>query len=305
MGTTWRVDLFASTDHSQASLLRNITAELDRIVSQMSHWRDDSDLSRFNNTAAAQWVELPSELFHVIESAVSLCKETGGAFNAGIGPLVDAWGFGPKSPPTDAPPADAAVAKHAIGCGSHGIQINPDGRRVFQPGGVRFDLSSIAKGYAVDRVCEMLDVPGISSCLAEIGGELRSRGVKPNGEPWWVAVEQPPDAEGFPETVIGLCGLSVASSGNYRRYFEHEGTRYSHTIDPRSGRPAGDAITSVTVVHEQCMLADAYSTAIAVLGPHDGMAFANRLGIAAQLISRKGNSYGVSCSSTFQEMLDP
>jgi thiamine biosynthesis lipoprotein len=168
---------------------------------------------------------------------------------------------------------------------------------------VSFDLSSIAKGYAVDRLVRLLDVPDVSSCLVEIGGELRARGVKPNGEPWWVAVEIPPDLIDGPEVLIALCNLSVASSGDYRRYFDHGGRRYSHTIDPRTGSPVRHAIASVTVVHPECMLADACSTALAVMGPEAGLAFADRTGLAAQFVVRDGASCRVYSSRSFTEML--
>lgn len=304
MGTTWSVELYACPDHPDTEFLHLVSRELDRLVAQMSHWRADSDLSRFNASPPDSWVDLPRELFTVLEASVRIAGETGGAFDATVGPLVDLWGFGPVRTGFIIPPSSSSIAEGVWRRGSTLVRLDPSGSRVWQPGAVSFDLSSIAKGFAVDRVSEVLDLPCVSSCLVEIGGELRSRGVRQSGEPWWVSVETPPDVEDFPETVVALCNLSIATSGDYRRYFEHQGRRYSHTIDPRSGLPVQHSIASVTVIHEECMLADAYSTALAVMGPDDGVAFADRNGLAVQYVLRDGSGCQLRSSESFQQMLD-
>jgi thiamine biosynthesis lipoprotein len=176
-----------------------------------------------------------------------------------------------------------------------------------QPGGVTLDFSAIAKGFAVDRVAQLLDRPEVSTSLVEIGGELKARGIKPDAQPWWVEIEHPPDDaadSGFPEIRIALCGLAIASSGDYRRYFEHDGSRYSHTLDPLSGAPITHPIASVTVLHEECMLADAYSTALAVMGPVEGLAFADKNRLAAVFILRNKQTYRPFYSRIFREMLE-
>ena len=304
MGTTWKLDLFASPEHSNEELRRSVEEELERLVGQMSHWRADSDLSRFNSSPAGQWIKLPSELFSVLAASLTVAEETGGAFDATVGPLADAWGFGPLRTGAATPPPPATIEQANQRRSAGRVVLDYSGSRVFQPGAVAFDLSSIGKGFAVDRIAELLDVPGISSCLVEIGGELRARGVKSDTSPWWVSIENPPDATTLHETVVALWGHSIASSGDYRRYFEYDHRCYSHTIDPRTGYPVENAIALVTVINEQCMLADAYSTAIVVLGPEEGLLFADQRDLAALLIVRKTNGHQVRWSKKFREMLD-
>ncbi|MGH8082556.1 MAG: FAD:protein FMN transferase, partial [Lysobacter sp.] len=164
-------------------------------------------------------------------------------------------------------------------------------RRLLQPGGAYIDLSSIAKGYGVDRVADWLLAQGIVDCLVEVGGELRAHGRKPDGSAWRIAIEQPGGSEDEAAAVIALDGLSVATSGDYRRYFETDRQRYSHTLDPRSGAPIDNAVASVTVLHAQCMQADALATALTVLGAHAGIAYANRRNLAALFVLREGDHF--------------
>jgi thiamine biosynthesis lipoprotein len=304
MGTTWSVRLFTEVGRTDRDLRDSVTRELDRLVAQMSHWRSDSDLSRFNNTPPGLWVDLPEDLYRVFETALAISEQSGGAFDATVGPLVDAWGFGPGQIPVNVPLSEGVIGEAALRRNSGRVLLDRAQRRAFQPGGVCFDLSSIAKGFAVDRVVDLLDEPSVSSCLVEIGGELRGRGVKPGGDPWWVSIERPPDTAEFPDTLIALCGLSIATSGDYRRFFEHGGTRYSHTIDPRTGAPVRHALASVTVIHEHCMLADAWSTALAVMGPEEGLDFADQHGLAAQFVLRGNAPYQVRHSKRFCSFLE-
>ena len=173
-----------------------------------------------------------------------------------------------------------------------------------QPGGVQLDLSAVAKGYGVDRLAFYLKSQGVQHYLVEVGGELRGAGLKPDGQPWWVVLEQVPGADGAEaadELVLALHGLSVATSGDYRRYFERDGRRYSHTIDPRNGVPIANDLASVTVVHPQCMAADAWSTALTVLGAEQGLRLAERLGLAARFVARSGAEH---LSTHLRNMLD-
>lgn len=300
MGTTWRVDLFAPPELGDANLRAAVCEVLDRVNEQMSHWREDSHLSRFNRAEAGSEVRLPPDLFFVLETALGVARQTGGAFDPAVGALVDLWGFGPGGPRSD-PPAPAAIAAALGRGGADRIRLRRARGVACQPGGVVLDLSSIAKGFAVDRVTEVLVARGVPACLVEIGGELRGYGVKSWGDPWWVAVERPPGLPQCPETVIALCHLSVATSGGYRRFFDHGSARYTHTMDPRTGHPVRHALASVTVVHERCMLADAYSTALAVLGAEEGLDLAERLGLAALFVLPRGE---VRLSRAFAAMTD-
>lgn len=290
MGTTWSAKLTEPPSPNLETIERGIRAELDRIVAQMSTWEPTSDISRYNRADADTWHDLPPELYAVLEHALELARDTGGAYDPTVGPLVNLWGFGPDGERRE-PPDDGAIAAIRERVGWQRVELDPIGRRVYQPGGTYLDLSSIAKGYGVDRMAAYLDGIGIDSYLVEIGGELRARGRKPDGTRWRVAVETPvPDADGVAE-VLELDDLSVATSGDYRIHFESNGKRYSHTIDPRTARPVDHRLASVTVVHRDCMQADALATALTVLGPDEGMAFARERNLAVLFIERANDEF--------------
>jgi thiamine biosynthesis lipoprotein len=262
----------------------------------MSTWIADSDISRFNRAAPASWIEIPDDFRRVLHHALTLSQETGGAFDPTIGALVDSWGFGPSGRQGEAP-IENGVADAAQGWS----RLKLSGARALQPGGIQLDLSGIAKGYAVDRVAEMLERKGLHDCLVEIGGELRGAGVKPDGSPWWVELESMPP---ILATVVALHGLSVATSGDGQRYFIHEGRRMSHTIDPQTGRPISDRLASVTVLHRRCMHADALATALTVMGPERGLAYAEAQRLAARFVLRTSESYEERVTPTFVAMSD-
>lgn len=304
MGTTWCVKLVAdgatATDRAGA----RIQAALDLVIAQMSTWEPDSDLSRFNAAPAGTWRALPDECFAVVDFALRLARETAGAYDPTIGPLVDLWGFGP-APRRTAPPTAGEIATGRARCEWDRVALDADTRRAYQPGGVSVDLSSIAKGYAVDLVASALEGEGIDRYLVEIGGELLGRGTKPDGSPWWVALERPPDARADPrtDTVLALHGLGVATSGDYRRYFEDGGTRYSHTLDPRTGRPVDHRLASVTVLHPECMVADALATALTVLGADEGLDWARRRDVAALFVERTADGLDERMTPALAAML--
>lgn len=322
MGTTWTVlcvlppgDVGDAPTAKQCVLEAAIRAVLDAVVAQMSNWRADSDISRFNRAAAGAWVALPPACFEVVQAALAVARESGGAYDPSAGPLVDLWGFGPQ-PRRAGPPSQAEVEAARARCGWRRIEVDANTLRVQQPGGNSLDLCAIAKGYAVDAVSAVLASHGVAHRLVEIGGELRGEGVKPDGMPWWVELETPPlddtdaRAPGKPSSaptidLIALHGLAVATSGDYRRYYLDAGAvRRAHTIDPRSGYPASHALASVTVLHRECMLADAWSTALTVLGPQAGMALAQRKGIAARFLARTATGFRESVSPAYADMLE-
>jgi len=206
---------------------------------------------------------------------------------------VEAWGFGPSG-------RTGPLPAHRRGWDE--IAIRMETREALQPGGVTLDLSAIAKGFAVDRVAHLLEQRGVESFLVEIGGELRGRGIKADRQPWWVGVEGPPEGFGG-EILVALHNASIATSGDYRRYFERDGVRFAHTIHPRMAAPAQNGVASVSVIHESTMAADAYSTALAVLGDEDGIALADRLHLAAVFVVRDGRELRVRFSEAFRAML--
>ncbi len=302
MGTTWSVKLAVPPVLSLAEIRRDIERELGAIVAEMSPWEPDSHISRFNRSPADSWHRLPDSFFAVLDCALSIAEDSGGAYDPTVGSLVDLWGFGPAGPRTENPGGPAQDV--ARSCGWHRIEILREQRNVRQPGGVSLDLCGVAKGFAVDRVADTLCASGCTDFLVEIGGELRGEGVKPDGSPWWVALEppRPRAASVIGETIIALHGLSVATSGDYRRYFERNGKRYAHTMDPRTGEPVSNGVISATVIHRSCMYADALSTALMVLGEGAGMAWAAERNLPALLVFEHGAGLRQVSSPAFAAM---
>lgn len=282
MGTRWRVDLHAPRHQELEPLHRAVQARLDAIVLQMSSWEPDSDLSRFNRAPAGSWHALPDDFFRVIDCALQVAHDSDGAFDPAIGALVGAWGFGAQARAPGVPD-DTTLANARAVSGWRQLQLDHDARRLLQPGGLALDLSAIAKGYGVDAVVDLLRERGIGAALVEVGGELRSHGRKPDGTPWRVLVETGDVDDGDP-CVVTLDDAAIATSGPYWQRVEVNGRELSHTIDPRIGAPVGDASAAVSVIAGSAMLADAWSTALTVMGPEAGAAFAAARGLAARLL---------------------
>ncbi|WP_137928126.1 FAD:protein FMN transferase [Cupriavidus sp. 2SB] len=308
MGTTWTVSAVLPANRHGDEIDAGIRAVLDNVIAEMSNWSETSDLSRFNRADGDSWVTLPQNAFIVLQAALQVARDSGGAFDPTAGPLVNLWGFGPAGKRTVAPSSNdvARVRQHCGWQRLHADDVDASQRRVRQPGGLSLDVCAIAKGFGVDAVSRYLDGCGVAHHLVEIGGELRGQGLKPDGMPWWVELESPVangDADAAQRTLIALLGLSVATSGDYRRYFEADGHRYAHTIDPRTGYPATHALASVTVIHRECMMADALSTALMVLGPYAGLAFAQRHTLAARLLVRTPDGSDELTTPAFAAML--
>ena len=274
MGTSWRVRLAGTPGLDVAALRAATQARLDGIVAEMSHWQADSRLGRFNRAHKGAWLDLPPDFATVISAALDIAAGSGGAFDPALGALVDLWGYGPVS--VAVPPSDHAVQAARAVSGWRLLDYYRQARRLRQPGGLRLDLSGIAKGFAVDAIADLLAQRGVRHCLAEIGGELVGRGLRPDGDPWWVELENPPGVP-LPPIRIALHELAVATSGDY--------VRGAHTIDPATGRPLANGVRSVSVLHASAMLADAWASALTVLGPDEGMAMARRAGLAVRLVT--------------------
>ena len=289
MGTSWSVRAVAAP----TDVRREILSVLDGIIARMSNWEADSDLSRFNRAPIGEWQTLPADLLEVIQAGLYVARASGGAFDPAIGAIVQRWGFGPPG----------SVAPVPLLSGRPWQAIEIDGVRARRMADVALDLSGIAKGFAVDAVAERLNALGLRHYLVEIGGELRGAGVKPDGQPFWVDLETPPGLS-VPTMRVALCGLSVATSGDYRRYRDEGDRRLSHTIDPATGAPIDNRVASVSVLHESAMLADAWATAIGVLGPREGMQLAARQGLAALMIVREESGAIEHMTPALTEMLD-
>jgi thiamine biosynthesis lipoprotein len=307
MGTGWSARMMLPPG-VEAGLGTLLLGELDEIVAQMSHWEAGSLLSRYNRAPAGSWHPLPPQFFEVMDYALSVFEETGGAYDPAAGALVNLWGFGAHKRYDQAgfyAPARDAVAAALAQRASCQPQLDRAQRSLYQPGGAVLDLSSVAKGYAVDRLALRLEALGVRHYLVEAGGELRGAGVKADGQPWWVELEGVPDATGapIPQSVVALHGLAVATSGDYRRYFHHAQRRASHTLDPRSGYPIANDLASVTVLAPTCMAADALSTALTVMGVEAGLAYADGRGLAARFLLRRDGGLREVDTAAWQGLL--
>ena len=291
MGTTYSVKYRAGPDTPpQEALQADVDALLAGINRTMSTYDPDSELSRFNRADTTDWVPASAALLAVLKAALEIGAQSEGAFDVTVGPLVNLWGFGPEFHPDRIPAvADIAAARARGGHDKLTLRDAPPALRKQRPD-VFVDLSGIAKGYGVDRVAEQLAAHGIEHYMVEIGGDARVRGVNAQGAPWRIAVEKPLPGERSVQTVLALSNIALATSGDYRNFFEIGGRRYSHTIDPATGWPVDNRLVSVTVLADTSLRADAWATALQVLGPERGMAVAERLGLPVLfIIARDGN----------------
>jgi thiamine biosynthesis lipoprotein len=292
MGTSYHVKLIGMPAGVQKeSLGGQINSLLDGINARMSTYDQQSELFDFNASDSTNWIDSSAELVSVVGEALHVSKLTDGAFDVTVAPLVDLWGFGPAERQEQLPsPAEIAAATSRVGYTHLNVRDLPPSVRKDLPG-LHIDLSAIAKGYAVDRIAELLESLDIDNYLVEIGGELRGRGYNNTGSQWRIGIEQPSFADRSVHTVIVIDDVGIATSGDYRNYFERDGVRYSHTIDPRSGRPIDHRLASVTVVDSSTAKADALATALMVLGPEEGYRLAEREDIAACFIIRANDGF--------------
>jgi len=302
MGTTWSVKLVAQPAADVPGLTAMVQRALDAVVTQMSPWEPLSALCRYSRAPAGNWMPLPAEMAAVVRRAMAIAEATDGAFDPTLGALTDLWGFGPR-PFSGQPPSREAVETAREAGGWKRLVL--DGDALFQPGSLRLDLNGIAKGFGVDQAAAALERAGVKSYLVEVGGELRGAGAKPDGQPWWVELERAPAANDALQTLVALHDLSVATSGDYRRFFDHDGRRYAHTLDPASGAPSDRGMVSVTVLAPTCMDADAWATALTVMGPDAALAFARAHNLAALIVSRgAGEGLQERLSPALMAMLD-
>lgn len=305
MGTSYSVQLVADSRQLDTQALKSrIHATLEAINAQMSTYDPNSELSRFNQSETTDWFAVPAALAQVIAEAKRVSDLSNGAFDVTVGRLVNLWGFGPEFHPDQAPTPEAIAQTLALtGDDQLAVRLDPPAVRKRQPE-LYVDLSAIAKGYAVDQLAGVLDDAGVKNYLVEIGGELRARGQHPQ-RPWRVAIERPESSGRALFRVVPLRDLAMATSGDYRNFFEQDGVFYSHTIDPATGRPVKHRLASVSVLDAQAMRADALATALLVLGPQAGLALAEIHDIAAFFIERLDDGdYRAQMTPAFERLTE-
>jgi thiamine biosynthesis lipoprotein len=308
MGTTWSVRAVCAPGTDAHVLHAAAQSALDRVVAQMSHWREDSDLARYNRAPAGSMVRLPDAFAEVMRCALDIAEASDGAFDPTLGALVDAWGFGPSAS-TRTVPDDATLAPLRANAGWHRLAFDETHCTLLQPGGVALDLSAIAKGYGADLVARALRARSVPAALVEVGGELVGYGRKPDGGRWRVLIEACAEdaapvaaADAPPLRAVVLDGLAVATSGDRWHAFEHDGTRHAHTLDPRDGRARADAPVAVTVIADCAMRADAWATALTVMGVDAGLAFARAHDFAVRFLVRDGGRLREHLSPRFEAL---
>ena len=288
MGTHYTTKIAAPrlTPTAQAAAREAVRLALETVNLRMSTYLPDSELTRLNRHAGDAPFALSPDTLAVLDLAQRVSERSGGAFDVTVGPVVDAWGFGP-SKLNQVPPDEALRALGAqIGYQMLTVDARAGSVTKARPD-VRADLSAIAKGFAVDQAARALEALGFGDYLIEAGGEVRTRGLNAHDEPWRIGIERPDAAPPQVHCVVPLSGMSMATSGDYRIYFEQAGRRYSHEIDPRTGAPIRNGLASATVVAPECGFADAMATALIVLGPERGLALAEREALAAYFIVRE------------------
>ncbi|WP_338034263.1 FAD:protein FMN transferase [Idiomarina tyrosinivorans] len=302
MGTTYHITFYHNDPSVQAKDVQQaVDAVLERVNAQMSTYDPNSELSKFNQSRSTEPKVVSRALEHVVNRALEIADETDGALDITMGPLVNLWGFGPQARPEDVPTeSELAAIRPIVGyqkltLKNHQLaKSNPD---------VYVDLSSIAKGYGVDRVGVLLEQMGIQHYLVEIGGEIRTRGHKPGDQPWRIAIEKPASIERAVQKIVQLENASLATSGDYRNYYEENGRRYSHIIDPATEAPIQHRLVSVSVLAEDCMSADGYATAMMVLGTEKAKQFAEQHELAIFLISKTEDGFETYASEAFKPYL--
>lgn len=303
-GTQYHINVVLKEDADRLeNLASGIEEVLEEVDASMSTWRNDSELSRFNRLDdQSNWTGISRPLYEVLATALSVSELTGGAFDVTVGPVVNLWGFGPDARPEHVPADDELASRlHNIGYDKLELKDEPPALRASPNQYV--DLSAIAKGYGVDAVARFLESEGLSAFLVEVGGEVRVSGRKPDGSAWRLAIEEPVSQQREINRVVALDSQAMATSGDYRNYYESEGQRFSHTIDPKSGKPIRHNLASVTVIADDCMTADALATAFNVMGVEQAKELAIRENIAAYFIVRGEGGFETDYTPAFSSFL--
>ncbi len=300
MGSTYSIKYVRHADLPKPAVVQ---AEVEKILAQvdqqMSTYRSDSDIERFNALPANSCQKMPAPILELVRVGEQLSVQSEGSYDLTVEPLLNLWGFGPQAREEIVPTADA-LAEVRQRVGHAHLRIVDD--QLCKDAAVEVDFNSIAAGYAVDVIAARLEALGIHNYLAEATGELKAAGKKPDGSPWRIALEEPRDDQQVAERIITVDGYGVSTSGDYRNYFEQDGRRYSHTFDARTGAPVAHALASVTVIHPSALMADGLSTLLLILGPERGWDFAEKHDIGAFFVIRADTGFVTRTSHAFERL---
>ncbi len=302
MGTSYSIRI---VEPYIKNAVKGISIEIDSVLNdvnnKMSTYLKSSELSQFNKFKSTKWIKISKDLAHVIYTSKEVSKESNGSFDITVGPLVNLWGFGPTKS-EDKIPDEKKIKSLLRNIGIKKIELNLDELKIRKKNpDIYCDLSAIAKGFGVDKVGLFLESKGIKNYMVEIGGEVRTKGFNKENEKWKIGISTP-NGNGL-EKVVDIANLSIATSGDYYNYYEVDGVRYSHTIDPRTGKPITHKLASVSVIHEDCERADAYATAIDVMGPEEGYKLALKMKLPVFMIVRKGKSFVEKMTPQFKDFI--
>lgn len=303
MGTAYSVQVASPpAEPGPAALeveVRQYLADFDALVST---YRDDSEIARFNVSTSEEWFPVSAETARLVVLARELAAQSQGAFDPTVAPLVKLWKFHRhetrKTLPTE---AEIVAARERVGYEYLEVRLDPPALRKSLPT-LELDLNAVAPGWAVDRIAERLQARGLKDFLVDVGSEIRASGRKADGSSWRIGLERPVDGEHILQGAIPLDDLAVSTSGDYRNVYFIDGVRYSHTIDPRTGRPVQHGLATVTVLAVDCATADGLATTLSVLGPEAGLAFANEHKLSVWMMLR--DEHGKFTARTSQPFLD-
>ncbi|WP_156150606.1 FAD:protein FMN transferase ApbE [Pantoea sp. BL1] len=305
MGTQWRVSLAGVDPQRQAALQQAIQQQLDRDDHELSTWKKDSVLSRFNQYQGNQPQPVSADMADIVVEALRIGNKTGGAMDITVGPLVNLWGFGPTKQPVHTPSqAQIDAAKAQTGLQHLHVILSVDGQWLQKDlPALDVDLSTMGEGYATDHLARLMEQQGITDYLVSVGGAVLTRGQNANNQPWRVAIQKPTDRENAVEARVDLQGHGISTSGSYRNYYELDGKRISHVIDPATGRPIEHKLVSATVIATTALEADGWDTGLMVLGSERAQALALKEHLAVYLISKQGDGFTHWMSPQFKSFL--
>jgi thiamine biosynthesis lipoprotein len=300
MGSTYSIKYLR---HAGLPGPQEVQVEVEKILAevnqQMSTYRSDSDIERFNDLPANRCQKMPAPVLKLIRVGEQLSEQSEGSYDLTVEPLLNLWGFGPQAREEKVPAAQA-LAEVRQRIGYQHLRIDRD--QLCKDAAVEVDFNSIAAGYAVDTIAAKLEAMGIHDYLAEATGELKAAGKKLDGSPWRIALEEPRDDQQIAERVIAVDGYGVSTSGDYRNYFEQGGQRYSHTFDARTGAPITHALASVTVIDPSALMADGLSTLLLILGPERGWDYAEKHDIGAFFVIRADTGFVTRTNQAFERL---